>query len=184
MRSINGVLKKPNDTGVDSDTLYNVKCHRFSTRGFTLIELLVVIAIIGVLATVIIPSLNSARDKATNAKRIAEADGILKGLEQHLLEYRAYPDDGVSDDEVNLSAITADLVPEFTAGLPDEIQPGTSTVIYRYCATDDLENFHLRVLLVEDNDASTTPYCGVQRGTAASSSCPNAALDDLCRDRL
>ncbi len=60
-------------------------------RGFTLIELLVVIAIIGMLSSVVLSSLNSARIKSRDATRMAQLGQIRVALELYFLDYGYYP---------------------------------------------------------------------------------------------
>ena len=55
----------------------------FKNKGFTLIELLVVIAIIGILSSVVLASLNSARNKGTDAAIKAELNNLRPAVELH-----------------------------------------------------------------------------------------------------
>lgn len=59
--------------------------------GFTLIELLVVIAIIGLLSTVVMTSLNSARKKGRDTRRVEDIASIRQALEVYYDENGAYP---------------------------------------------------------------------------------------------
>jgi len=61
-------------------------------KGFTLIELLVVIAIIGVLASIIIASLNNSRKKARDTRRLTDIKQIQLALELYFdANSSAYP---------------------------------------------------------------------------------------------
>ena len=60
-------------------------------KGFTLIELLVVVAIIGILAAVVIASLNSAQASARDAQRLQDIRSIQNAFELYYLENGTYP---------------------------------------------------------------------------------------------
>lgn len=70
-----------------------------TTKGFTLIELLVVIAIIGVLSSVVLASLNTARIRARDAQRVTTVRQIQSALELFYLTNGRYP--GGSDVGMN-----------------------------------------------------------------------------------
>jgi prepilin-type N-terminal cleavage/methylation domain-containing protein len=69
-------------------------------NGFTLIELLVVIAIISLLSSIIISSLNSARMKARDTRRIQDLRQIKLALEMYKNDKDYYPSSiSVCDDQ-------------------------------------------------------------------------------------
>lgn len=60
-------------------------------KGFTLIELLVVIAIIGLLSTLAVVALSSARQKSRDAKRVADVKQVQTSLELFFNDQGVYP---------------------------------------------------------------------------------------------
>lgn len=62
-----------------------------NNQGFTLIELLVVIAIIGLLSTLAVVALNSARMKSRDARRLSDVKQIQTALELYYNDQGEYP---------------------------------------------------------------------------------------------
>lgn len=63
----------------------------FALKGFTLVELLVVIAIIGLLSTLAVVSLNSARARARDSKRASDVYQFQRALELYYNDNSGYP---------------------------------------------------------------------------------------------
>ncbi|OGZ32670.1 MAG: hypothetical protein A3H02_01225 [Candidatus Niyogibacteria bacterium RIFCSPLOWO2_12_FULL_41_13] len=76
-------------------------------KGFTLIELLVVVAIVGLVASVVLASLSSARKRSRDARRIDDIKQIRTALELYFSVNSSYP--------TALSALVPEQIPVIPA---------------------------------------------------------------------
>lgn len=140
-------------------------------KGFTLIELLVVIAIIGILSSVVLASLNSARQKSRDARRVADLKQLQLALELYFDSNSSYP------------ATLAPLAPTYIAVIPlDPLNTGTN--VYTYSGLDtnssaaSCENYHLRGVL---EDATNNAYDS-DADAAAGTACTGSVADAIGTD--
>lgn len=97
--------------------------------GFTLIELLVVISIIGLLASVVLVSIQSARAKSRDAKRIGDMNQLAKALELYFNENNSYPTVAAGASFSSNPAIgQPGLVPKYLLQLPKAPTPSDGSV--------------------------------------------------------
>ena len=106
------------------------------TRGFTLIELLVVIAIIGILASIVLVSLNSARNKGKDARVASDVQQLRTAFESGY-NGSEYPD--LNQDAIDASgpqttataALLADISAQ-TGGTAVAFKTNASAVVTAY----------------------------------------------------
>ena len=101
------------------------------SRGFTLIELLVVIAIIGILSSVVLASLNSARQKGRDARRISDLKQLQLALELYYdASSQLYP---ITNLMIGTApTLTSTLTPTYISTMPTD---PTITTPYFYTST-------------------------------------------------
>lgn len=122
---------------------------KHKSAGFTLIELLVVIAIIGLLASIVLVSLNSARAKARDVRRMSDLKQLQLALEMYFDSSSAYSltsgswwgvcANGGSKDTSGANAYIPGLTPNYISVLPvDPLnnQTGWSGYLYRSDSTN------------------------------------------------
>lgn len=133
-------------------------------RGFTLIELLVVIAIIGILSSVVLASLNSARKKGRDARRISDIKQLQLALE-------LWYDNNSSKYPDALSS----LAPTYISVIPSDPQGGayaydnlTSTGAACVVATGVCSNYVIGATLEDGGNSALSQDID---GTVGSVSC-------------
>ena len=130
-----------------------------SQRGFTLIELLVVIAIIGVLASIVLASLNNARRKSRDARRITDIKQIGLALQLYLDGAGAgqFPPGvgGATDCVDHQYGLDVLVSGGYIPSIPHD--PSDATVCYRYASGEInsfLTTFHLAGVLEDPGNAA------------------------------
>jgi len=130
--------------------------------GFTLIELLVVIAIIGILSSVVVASLNSARKKARDARRVDDVKQLQLALELYFDS-----NSGAGKYPTNLAALEAgSFIPKVP--LPPS---GAGETAYKYAPLTSCTSYHLGVTLEDTGNIALNSKKGQTQGTAATG-CP------------
>jgi prepilin-type N-terminal cleavage/methylation domain-containing protein len=121
-------------------------------KGFTLIELLVVIAIIGILATIVMVSLNTARQKARDSRRISDARQVQLAAQMYY------------DTNGNYPQTLAAMVPNYISAAPTD-PSNSGSYVYGYTPNaNPATSYVFKAVLEATNTALASDVDGTVSG--------------------
>jgi len=146
-------------------TLYPRASSLHKKSGFTLIELLVVVAIIGILATVVLSSLSSARERARDARRLSDMKTIYTALVQYDLDNgfvaitRSYGEhNGGGWDDSNVKGFMTFLVDDGYLPVPVVDPINDDTYRYQYFCYESGSRRGVTLKYVRESDGAQVRY--------------------------
>lgn len=133
-------------------------------KGFTLIELLVVIAIIGLLSSIVLASLNTARAKARDAQRLSDMRSVVQALELYATDHgNTYPPTATiassgqcATYNACLDDVTQLISGKYISQLPSDPRYAMNALNYRYCSNSSRTSY---VLLMRSETLGHAGWC-------------------------
>lgn len=124
--------------------MYKINSKTKLSKGFTLLELLIVIVIVGFLAAIIIASVNSARARGRDTKKITEMKSMQNALQIYFSTNGYYPQ--------TCTGASCVLVPSLISKVPDGVDyTGLDTI-----STGKCRAYHMGVTLETNNKVLST----------------------------
>ncbi len=128
---------------------------KINKSGFTLIELLVVIAIIGLLSTIALNSLDSARAGARDAKRLSDLKTIQKAMELYMNDHDGHLPTATGGSAVALATSFASQLSEYLPSMPHNAY-SLGAVKYYFICTSTISSSYVLMIYGLDKNPPTT----------------------------